>query len=42
MREGIPKYAFHACRTAKIVLASLESDAGSYGAFMPALDDFCD
>ena len=34
------KYAFHACRTTKIVLASLGNDAGAYGAFKLALDAF--
>ena len=42
MREGIPQYAFHACRTTKIVLALMESDAGAYGAFKLALDAVCD
>ena len=42
MREGIPQYAFHACRITKIVLASLGNDAGAYGAFKLALDAFCD
>lgn len=34
------KYAFHACRKAKIVLATLGNDAGAYGAFKLALDAF--
>ena len=36
------KYAFHACRETKIVLATLGNDAGAYGAFKLALDAFCD
>ncbi len=34
------KYAFHACRPTRIVLASLGNDAGAYGAFKLALDAF--
>ena len=34
------KYAFHACRKTKIVLATLGNDAGAYGAFKLALDAF--
>lgn len=34
------KYAFHACRSTKINLASLGNDAGAYGAFKLALDEF--
>ena len=34
------KYAFHACRKAKIVLATLGNAAGAYGAFKLALDAF--
>lgn len=34
------KYAFHACRSTRIVLASLGNDAGAYGAFKLALDEF--
>ena len=34
------KYAFHACRGTKIVLAELGNDAGAYGAFKLALDSF--
>lgn len=36
------KYAFHACRETRIVLATLGNDAGAYGAFKLALDAFCD
>ena len=34
------KYAFHACRGTKIVQATLGNDAGAYGAFKLALDEF--
>ena len=34
------KYAFHACRSTTIALASLGNDAGAYGAFKLALDEF--
>lgn len=34
------KYAFHACRTTRITLATLGNDAGVYGAFKLALDAF--
>lgn len=34
------KYAFHACRSTKIVLAALGNDAGVYGAFKLALDAY--
>ena len=34
------KYAFHACRDTRIVLATLGNDAGAYGAFKLALDAF--
>ena len=34
------KYAFHACRSTRIVPASLGNDAGAYGAFKLALDEF--
>ena len=34
------KYAFHACRKAKLILATLGNDAGAYGAFKLALDAF--
>lgn len=35
------KYAFHACRSTRITLATLGNDAGAYGAFKMALDEFC-
>lgn len=35
------KYAFHACRSTRITLATLGNDAGAYGAFKLALDEFC-
>ena len=38
--KNFQKYAFHACRTTKIVLATLGNDAGAYGAFKLALDAF--
>ena len=42
--DGVTKYfhqyAFHACRSTRIVLASLGNDAGAYGAFKLALDEF--
>ncbi|MBR7178810.1 MAG: ROK family glucokinase [Oscillospiraceae bacterium] len=34
------KYAFHACRSTRITLATLGNDAGAYGAFKLALDEF--
>ena len=34
------KYAFHACRATRITLATLGNDAGAYGAFKLALDEF--
>ena len=34
------KYAFHACRETKILLAELGNDAGAYGAWKLALDAF--
>ena len=34
------KYAFHACRSTKILLAELGNDAGAYGAWKLALDAF--
>ena len=34
------KYAFHACRSTRIALATLGNDAGAYGAFKLALDEF--
>jgi glucokinase len=34
------KYAFHACRSTKIILAELGNDAGAYGAWKLALDAF--
>ena len=34
------KYAFHACRSTRITLATLGNDAGAYGAFKLALDAF--
>lgn len=34
------KYAFHACRGTRLTLASLGNDAGAYGAFKLALDEF--
>ena len=34
------KYAFHACRSTRITLATLGNDAGTYGAFKLALDEF--
>ena len=34
------KYAFHACRSTRIALATLGNDAGAYGAFKLALDAF--
>lgn len=34
------KYAFHACRATRIVPASLGNDAGAYGAFKLAMDEF--
>jgi glucokinase len=34
------KYAFHACRGTRIVQATLGNDAGAYGAFKLALDEF--
>ncbi len=34
------KYAFHACRPTHIVEATLGNDAGAYGAFKLALDEF--
>ncbi len=36
------KYAFHACRSTRITLATLGNDAGVYGAFKLALDRFAD
>ena len=35
------KYAFHACRSTRITLATLGNDAGAYGAFKLAVDEFC-
>ncbi len=35
------KYAFHACRSTRIVPATLGNDAGAYGAFKLAVDEFC-
>ena len=34
------KYAFHAARSTRITLATLGNDAGAYGAFKLALDEF--
>ena len=34
------KYAFHACRSTRITQATLGNDAGVYGAFKLALDEF--
>ncbi len=34
------KYAFHACHGTRIALATLGNDAGTYGAFKLALDEF--
>ena len=34
------EYAFHACRSTRIVRATLGNDAGAYGAFKLALDEF--
>lgn len=39
-RKYYEKYAFHACRDTKILLATLGNDAGAYGAFKLALDAF--
>ena len=42
--DGVTKYfheyAFHACRSTRITLATLGNDAGAYGAFKLALDEF--
>ena len=38
--QAFARYAFHACRGTRIVLASLGNDAGAYGAFKLALDAF--
>ena len=35
------KYAFHACRSTRITQATLGNDAGAYGAFKMAVDEFC-
>ena len=35
------KYAFHACRSTRITQATLGNDAGAYGAFKLAVDEFC-
>ena len=40
VRKYFQKYAFHACRNTDIVLAKLGNDAGAYGAFKLALDEF--
>lgn len=40
VRKYFLKYAFHACRNTDIVLAKLGNDAGAYGAFKLALDEF--
>ena len=40
VRKYFQKYAFHACRNTDIVLATLGNDAGAYGAFKLALDEF--
>lgn len=40
VRKYYEKYAFHACRDVKILLATLGNDAGAYGAFKLALDAF--
>lgn len=34
------KYSFHACHETKLTLATLGNDAGAYGAFKLALDEF--
>ena len=38
--EYFQKYAFHACKETKILLAELGNDAGAYGAWKLALDAF--
>ena len=40
IRPYFDKYAFHACRSTKIVLAALGNDAGIYGAFKLALEAY--
>ena len=40
VRRYFQKYAFHACRNTDLVLAKLGNDAGTYGAFKLALDEF--
>lgn len=40
MERYYQKYAFHACRSVKLRLAELGNDAGAYGAFKLALDEF--
>lgn len=40
VKKPFAKYAFHACRSTEIKLATLGNDAGAYGAFKLALDAF--
>ena len=40
IREKYLKYAFHACKDLKLVIAELGNDAGAYGAFKLVLDAY--
>ncbi len=41
VEKAFHKYVFHSASEAKFSLASLGNDAGAYGAFKLALDEFC-